>query len=108
MEQNPSLTEHPDQVVEIQVHRGITGINPGDWDACAAPETIDGGRARNPFITHAFLTTLERSESACDATGWAPHHFVAVIDGRVAGVMPLYLKGHSQGEYVFDHAWAHA
>jgi len=98
----------PASQVEIEVVRGIERIGAAEWDACAAPERADGGRARHPFLTHAFLAALEQSGSATTPTGWAPHHLIARLEGRVVGVMPLYLKGHSQGEYVFDHAWAHA
>ncbi len=94
--------------VEIRVLRGLDQIGAAEWDACAAPEAADGGRPRAPFVTHRFLAALEASGSAVAGEGWAPYHLAASVDGRVVGVMPLYLKGHSQGEYVFDHAWAHA
>ena len=64
--------------------------------------------ALNPFVTHRFLSAFETSGSAAPETGWAPHHLAARIDGSLVGVMPLYLKNHSQGEYVFDYGWAHA
>ncbi len=74
-----------------------------------------GGAARgtalpyNPFISHAFLSALEKSGSATAETGWLGQHLVLEDDaGRILGVMPCYLKSHSQGEYVFDHAWADA
>ncbi|HUF87707.1 MAG TPA: GNAT family N-acetyltransferase [Thermohalobaculum sp.] len=97
-----------ERLVEIRVEPGIDRISAADWDACAAPEAADGGRARAPFVSHRFLRALEASGSAVPAQGWAPHHLVASSEGRVVGVLPLYLKGHSQGEYIFDHAWAHA
>jgi len=102
-----------DRLVEIRVLPGIDRIDAGDWDACAAPESGDGGRALSPFTTHRFLRALEQSGSATAQAGWAPHHLVASVDDqilgdRILGVMPLYLKGHSQGEYVFDQAWADA
>ncbi len=94
--------------LEIEIHRGIDGIPAADWDACAAPEAGDGGRPAHPFLTHAFLRAFEESGSATPETGWAPHHLLATNGGRPVAAMPLYLKGHSQGEYVFDHAWASA
>lgn len=94
--------------IEIGMAREIAAIPACDWDACAAPECADGGRPFHPFTTHAFLAALEESRSATERTGWAPHHLVARIGGEIVGVMPLYLKNHSQGEYVFDHSWAHA
>jgi len=97
-----------DRLVEIRVLPGIDRIDADDWDACTAPEAGAAALALSPFTTHRFLLALEQSGSATDDTGWAPHHLVASIEDRFLGVMPLYLKGHSQGEYVFDHAWANA
>jgi len=76
-------------------------IAAADWDACAGDD--------NPFTRHAFITALEDSGSATRATGWGPAHLVVDgADGRLAGILPGWLKSHSQGEYVFDHAWADA
>lgn len=90
--------------IEIQVIDSLNAISATDWDACANP--ADG--PLDPFITHHFLLALEESGSVGDGTGWAPRHLVAKQNGETIGVMPLYAKGHSQGEYVFDHAWAGA
>ncbi|MEM1275588.1 MAG: GNAT family N-acetyltransferase [Pseudomonadota bacterium] len=98
----------PGSTLEIQILPGIDAISAADWDACACPETQDGGPAIDPFTTHRFLLALEESHSAMPRTGWRPQHVVARLDDEVVGVMPLYLKGHSQGEFVFDHSWAHA
>jgi len=86
----------------VEVHARIREIGREAWDACAGP-------TGDPFLSFDFLDALEESGCAVERTGWGPRH-LAVRDqaGRVAGVMPLYLKGHSQGEYVFDHAWAQA
>jgi uncharacterized protein len=89
----------------------IAAIRASDWDACARGADSRGNAARpdNPFITHAFLHALEESGSATRATGWLPQHLVLEDGaGGVAGCMPCYLKSHSYGEYVFDHAWADA
>ena len=76
-------------------------ISLADWNACAGPE--------NPFAQAEFFRALEDSGSAAARTGWQPVHLVADgDDGRPAGIMPAYLKTHSQGEFVFDHAWADA
>lgn len=76
-------------------------VSVADWNACAG--------ADNPFVAHEFFTSLEASGSACARTGWQPAHIVVDgADGRPAGIMPAYLKTHSQGEYVFDHGWAEA
>ena len=80
------------------------------WDACANPGCRGGAApAYDPFLSYAFLHALEASGSAVAGTGWAPCH-LALEDGsgRLVGAAPLYLKSHSQGEYVFDHGWADA
>ncbi len=65
--------------------------------------------AANPFVSHAFLSALERSGSATPRTGWAPQHLLAETrDGELVGAVPCYLKSHSRGEYVFDQGWADA
>ena len=94
--------------VEISVLGAIADVPAADWHACAAPETADGGRPLHPFLTHRFLSAFEASGSVHPSAGWAPRHLIARAEGRLIGCMPLYIKGHSQGEYVFDHSWAHA
>ncbi len=91
--------------IEISVATEIDGIAPADWDACA---DALGPRPADPFTTHRFLSALEASGSVGPGTGWSPRHLVARRAGGVIAVMPLYAKGHSQGEYIFDHNWAHA
>jgi len=99
--------------VEISVLGGLDQIAPSEWDSCAAPECAGGARSDNPFLTWRFLRALEQSGSVGPGTGWIPRHLAARADdgqggGGLIGVMPLYAKTHSQGEYVFDHSWAHA
>ncbi|KAG1672600.1 hypothetical protein FOA52_002080 [Chlamydomonas sp. UWO 241] len=64
----------------------------------------------NPFVLHAFLSALESSGSVAPSQGWGPRHLTVRDDetGELLGCCPLYVKGHSQGEYVFDHSWADA
>jgi len=93
--------------VEVTVLDSLNQIEPHDWDACACPEAVDG-RPLDPFSTHRFLKALEESGSVGPGTGWAPKHIVARLAGQIIAVMPMYAKSHSQGEYVFDHSWAHA
>jgi len=89
----------------VRVHRRIAEIGAGDWESCAA----GSDRAANPFVSYDFLDILERSGCVAERTGWAPQHLtIEDHQGRVAAAMPLYLKSHSQGEYIFDHAWADA
>ena len=94
--------------IEIEVLTSLSQIAAADWDACACPEAADGGRPFDPFTTHRFLSALEQSRSVGTGTGWSPRHLVARAEGQVIAVAPLYAKGHSQGEYIFDHNWAHA
>ncbi|CAN5155372.1 GNAT family N-acetyltransferase [soil metagenome] len=86
----------------IHVHNAIAAIGCEAWDACAAP-------TGDPFVSYDFLHACEASLSAAPRQGWAPRHLALTADdGAILGVMPLYLKGNSQGEYVFDHSWADA
>jgi len=82
----------------------IADIDPALWNRLAAPAPED----YNPFVSHEFLSALERSKSVAPEAGWAPMHMVVEEAGEITGVAPLYVKGHSQGEYVFDHHWADA
>lgn len=84
----------------VSVLPAIWDIDAASWDGC--------GAGANPFTSHRFLAALEDSGSVGPSTGWHPSHLVARLDGQVAGVAPCYLKSHSQGEYIFDHAWAQA
>ena len=94
--------------VEIEIVQSLGGISPAEWDACACPEALDGGRPEDPFTTYRFLKALEDSGSVGPGSGWAPHYLLARAEGQLIGCAPLYLKSHSQGEYIFDHSWAHA
>ncbi len=96
-----------DAPIEIAAHANLSDIEPSDWDACACPEAVDG-RPIDPFTTYRFLKALEDSGSVGPGTGWQPRYLTATIAGQVIAVAPLYAKGHSQGEYIFDHNWAHA
>jgi len=87
--------------IVVHIAQGVASIAAADWDRCAG--------AGNPFLTHAFLASLERSGSTTARTGWQPVPIVINgVDARPAAVLPAYAKTHSQGEYVFDHAWADA
>ena len=61
-----------------------------------------------PFLRHEFLLALEQSGSVCEQTGWVPAHLLVFDEDQLVAFMPLYLKHHSWGEYVFDHQWAQA
>lgn len=101
-------TETAQRDVTVSVLPSLGDIAPGVWDACACPEVADGQRPRDPFTTHRFLKALEDSGSVDARTGWEPHHLSVEVEGEVVAVAPMYAKSHSQGEYIFDHSWAHA
>jgi predicted N-acyltransferase len=79
---------------------GVAGLNARAWDR------LGNG---DPFVSHAFLSALEESGSVGPGTGWTPAPILIEDDAsRLVAAAPAYLKGHSQGEYVFDHGWADA
>src|ERR1700710_856436 len=107
----------------------ISQVPAAEWDACANPvpdplsltslDTLassnpagnscaESKRRYNPFVSHAFFLALEESGSASARTGWGPRHLIARLDGTIVGIVPCYLKSHSQGEYVFDGGWSDA
>lgn len=87
-------------MIEAQVHQSIGALPAAEWDG------LSGG---NPFLSHAFLAALEDSGSVGPGTGWtAAPVTIADQQGRIVAALPAWLKDHSQGEYVFDHAWADA
>src|SRR6185295_16247885 len=94
----------------VRVVPRIAAVPAAEWDACARGADSTGEtRPANPFTSYAFLHALEVSGSATRGTGWLPQHLVLEdATGGVAACMPCYLKSHSYGEYVFDHAWADA
>ena len=96
-----------EKTITVRVADRIGDLDAAAWDRAAA--TGGGGASLNPFLRHAFLSSLEDSGSVGQAAGWLPQHLVMEDeDGHALGFVPAYLKGHSQGEYVFDHGWADA
>src|SRR3984893_15648884 len=115
--------------ITLEAVASVSQIPAKDWDACATPppdpDSLDlldtlassspaadscagSTPSYNPFVSPACFSALEQSGSACARTGWGPRHLVARLDGDIAGMVPCYLKSHSQGEYVFDRGWADA
>ncbi|KGJ11209.1 GNAT family N-acetyltransferase [Paracoccus sanguinis] len=90
--------------LSVSVLPAIAEIEATAWDGCGAAAGLRG----DPFTTHRFLAALEASGSVGRGTGWQPAHLVAREGAAIVGVAPLYLKTHSQGEYIFDHHWADA
>lgn len=90
-----------DPELVVRIAPAVGSLPAAEWDALAG--------AGNPFMSHAFLSALEDSGSVGAGTGWQPSPLVVSgADGRLAAALPAYVKTHSQGEYVFDHAWADA
>lgn len=86
--------------MEVKLIESITDIDSSEWNRLSGTDY--------PFLRHEFLSALERSGSVCQQSGWRPQHLLVYDGDELAALMPLYLKFHSQGEYVFDHQWAHA
>ena len=91
----PSMTDW-----SLTLHASITEIGAAAWDRCAGDD--------NPFLSHAFFLALEESGSVGARTGWLPRYAALRDEDRLVAVAPLFLKGHSYGEYVFDQSWARA
>jgi predicted N-acyltransferase len=115
--------------ISLEAVPSVSQIPAAEWDACAhSPAELgaldrldtlgagprDNGQCTtstspyNPFVSHAFYSALEASNSACARTGWGPRHLIAKQNGAIVGIVPCYQKSHSQGEYVFDRGWADA
>ncbi len=94
------------RALSVSVISSLSEVTAADWDACANP---DGARpAPDPFTTHRFLSALELSGSVGAGTGWEPRHVLVHHGSRLVAAAPLYVKSHSQGEFIFDHAFAQA
>jgi uncharacterized protein len=93
----------------VKIAPAISLVTEQAWDSCAQLESAVGGDPACPFVTYAFLSALEDSGCVGPGTGWSPAHIlVEDADERLMATAPCYLKTHSMGEYVFDHAWADA
>lgn len=84
---------------EFMVIDSLADVDPAQWQALAGD---------NPTLGYTFLHALHETGCAAPRTGWTPRYLVLYRDGVLRAAMPLYLKEHSRGEYVFDHAWADA
>jgi hypothetical protein len=86
--------------MKLTVLNGLSAIDPAAWNALVGDDS--------PFLEWEWLASLEEAGCVSNATGWLPQH-LALFDGaRLVGACPLYVKSHSQGEFVFDHGWAQA
>jgi uncharacterized protein len=96
---------------QIKVAQGLGAVPAAAWDRCASSrqDLGTGEDTYNPFVSHAFLSALEESGSVGGRSGWLPLHVLVEDEGgNLLAAAPCYLKSHSQGEYVFDYAWAEA
>ena len=87
--------------VYFKLNPSMSSIPQKDWDICLGPES-------SPFVEHAWLRCLEESNCVSPETGWVPQHVSIEIEGKPSGYVPLYLKAHSMGEFIFDSGWADA
>ena len=87
----------------VKILHSIDEIDESTWNDCAKASP-----PYNPFLNHKFLIALEKSNSVSPETGWQPFHLKVEKNNELIGVVPMYLKSHSQGEYVFDYGWADA
>ncbi len=95
------MPDSSDEALSVEIINDLDRVDAGEWDACAG--------AGNPFLSHAFLSALEDSGCATAEQGWMPYHLaVRGADGKLDACAPLYVKGHSYGEYIFDWGWADA
>jgi len=88
-------------LIDLRIHHTIREIPEASWNA------LDGV-AEAPFLSHAFLDTLEETRCVGRGTGWIPYHMSFWSEGRLVAAAPAYLKDNSEGEFVFDHGWASA
>lgn len=98
-------TGEKDGTLTVRVVDSLKQIEAATFDAYANPDS----KRFNPFVTYDFLEALETTGCVNADAGWLPQHLILEdADGRIAGIMPAYLKSHSQGEFVFDYGWADA
>ena len=95
----------PQGNLTASIHSTTAAIAPDRWNGL-----VPGNRGipDNPFLSHAFFMALEQSGSAVPETGWHPRHILLEQDNTPVGLLPLFAKSHSMGEYVFDQGWADA
>jgi hypothetical protein len=86
--------------VRLEVREGLSGIDPASWNALVGDDLA--------FLEWEWLASLEESGCVSRKTGWMPQHLTLWDGDRLLGACPLYVKGHSLGEFVFDHGWAEA
>ncbi len=86
---------------QIEILDHLSDVSAADWNALLSPDA-------GPFLRHEFLSALEETGCVGGNTGWQVAHLVLKQDGQLIGAIPMYLKQHSYGEFVFDWSWAQA
>ena len=86
--------------IDCQFYSSIQALGEHNWQRLAL--------SHSPFLRYEFLHALESSGAVCPETGWQPQHLLVLQDAQPVAAVPLYIKGHSYGEYVFDWRWADA
>lgn len=90
----------PSAMLKVKIISSMNDVDPAGWDALV--------RDGSPFIEWDWLACLEESGCVSSEAGWMPQHLVVYDDGKLIAACPMYVKGHSMGEFVFDHSWADA
>src|SRR5713101_6549072 len=90
----------PATMLQVKIIRSLDEVAREDWNALVG----DG----SPFLEWDWLASLEEAGCVTPKGGWQPQHLTVHDGGRLIAACPLYLKGHSMGEFVFDHSWADA
>jgi predicted N-acyltransferase len=88
-------------MLSLKIHGAIDEVPQEAWDALAVP-------AEGPFIEHEWLSALEDTGCLGAEEGWLPRHFTLWRGSDLVAAAPAYVKGHSEGEFVFDWSWADA
>ena len=83
----------------VEIVDSLARVAPAEWNRLAGDD---------PFVSHEFLSALHETGCATPETGWTPRYVLLKDGGALTAALPLYLKDHSYGEYVFDWAWADA
>ncbi len=86
--------------MEVKLLESLSQVDAASWNGLA--------KGAYPFLRHEFLLALEQSGAVSEKSGWLPRHLLVFNAGELCAIMPMYLKYHSRGEYVFDQQWANA
>jgi predicted N-acyltransferase len=92
--------------VEYTLLNGVNLVPPSVWDNCLPTSNTNANEISTPFLQHSFLSALEASQCVSSQRGWLPRHLQISIDGQISAFVPLYIKSHSMGEFIFDSEWA--